>query len=79
MCLDGGSGHVALVWKGHDELPLRTDFLKTVLIMVSTWPFTGTARESTQHTRTGDAFETRMKNAIRKYWKEGNCRERVAG
>lgn len=78
MCLDGGPEHVALVWQGHDKLPLRSCFLKTVVIMVimvRTWPFAGTARESTQHTRTGDTVETRMKNAIRKYWKEGNCRE----
>lgn len=78
-CLDGRTALVALARQGHDELPLRSYFLKTVLIVARTWPFTGTARESTQHTRSGDAVETGMKNAIRKYWKEGNCRERVAG
>lgn len=58
MCLSGGSGHVALAWQGHDELPLRSYFLKTALITVKTWPYAGTAGESThKHTRTGDRNE----------------------
>ena len=59
-------GHVALMWQGHDELPLRSCFLKTVVIMERTWPFTGISRESIQLTTTGVAVETGMRNEIRK-------------
>lgn len=46
--------------------------------MVRMWPYAQTNSESTEHTRAEDVFKTRMKNAIRKYWKEGNCRGQVA-
>lgn len=65
-----------LLWRGKGTMDFLSDpIFATVVITVKTRPYAGTARESTQHTRAGDAVETGMKNAIRKYWKEGNCRE----
>lgn len=77
-CLGGGWGHVALVWQEHDKLPLRSYFLKTVLIMVGRSLIQELPEKVHSTLELGMQSRQGMKNAIRKYWKEGNCRERVA-